>query len=119
MLRSMNRLQGVTPGIDTEHLLTMRLSLPQEKYKRAEVGPFFEMLADRLAAIPGVSNAAAVTQFPPMNGFDARLTTDDARAGGSVGSAMMADVTNATEDFVATQGLRLMTGRTFASTDAE
>jgi putative ABC transport system permease protein len=119
MLRSMNRLQSVTPGIDAEHLLTMRLSLPQEKYKRAEIGPFFEMLSDRLAAIPGVRNAAAVTQFPPMNGFDARVTTDDAMAGGRVGSAMMADVTNATEDFVATQGLRLMTGRTFASTDAE
>ena len=32
---------------------------------------------------------------------------------------MMADVTNATEDFASTQGLRLMTGRTFASTDAD
>jgi len=116
MVRSMSRLQAIKPGIDTEHLLSMRLSLPREKYTRTQVGPFFESLSERLAAIPGVTNAAAATQFPPMNAFNASVTTDDVAAGGS---RMMADVTNATEDFVATQGLRLMTGRTFASTDAD
>lgn len=116
MLRSMQRLQSVETGIDAGRLLSMRLSLPQEKYKRADVGPFFESLSERLAALPGVLSAAAATQFPPMNGFDVGIATDDATAGGS---NRMADVTNATEGIAATLGLRLMTGRTFTSTDAE
>ena len=52
MLRSMNRLQQVEPGVDAARVLTMRLSLPMERYEPPEIGPFFELLTERLEAIP-------------------------------------------------------------------
>jgi putative ABC transport system permease protein len=116
MLRSMSRLARIDPGLDAEHVLTMRMSLRQERYKRADIGPFFESLSQRLAAIPGVVGAAATTQFAPNNGFDAAVTTDDRRQ--SNAANQMADVTNATEAFASTLGLRLLSGRTFSATDA-
>jgi putative ABC transport system permease protein len=116
MLRSMNRLHGVAPGVDADRVLTMRLSLPMERYEPSEVGPFFEMLADRLEAIPGVTSAAAATQFPPGNGFDATIVTEDRAE--SRGAARTVDVTNATEGLPETLGMRLLGGRAFAATDA-
>lgn len=116
MLRSMGRLSDIDTGIASDRLLTMRLSLPQEKYKRADIGPFFESLSQRLSALPDVVSAAAANQYPPMNGFDAGVATDDMSSSASM---QVADVTNATEHIAATLGLRLMTGRTFTSTDAE
>jgi len=116
MLRSMNRLGDIDPGIETDRLLTMRLSLPLERYKRADIGPFFESLSARLAAIPGVTSAAAATQFAPGNAFDAAVTTEGADA--SNAANRMADVTNATERFIETMGLQLLSGRTFTTTDA-
>jgi putative ABC transport system permease protein len=115
MVRSMSRLQSVDPGIDIDRLLIMRLSLPLEKYARTEIGPFFESLSERLGALPGVVSAAAATQYPPGNGFDAAIATDDAAPGAS---RRVADVTNATEGIATTLGLRLLAGRTFAATDA-
>ena len=115
MLRSMKQLHDVDPGIATDGLLTMRLSLSREQYKAADVGPFFESLSQRLSAIPGVLSAAATTQFPPMNGFDASIAVEGGDASNEANRTV--DVTNATETFAATLGMRLLSGRTFSATD--
>jgi putative ABC transport system permease protein len=61
MMRSMSKLNGIDPGIEADRLLSMRLSLPMEKYPRQQVGPFFESLSERLAAIPGVVSSRRQT----------------------------------------------------------
>jgi predicted permease len=117
MVRSFDRLHRVEAGFDTSRLLTMRLSLPREKYNQAAIAPFFETLAERLEGVPGVARAGAATQFPPGNGFAAPLLLEgeDPR----VADQRIVDVTNATTGFFGTLGVTLRTGRLFGAQDGD
>jgi predicted permease len=117
LVRGFARLQSVDPGFSRERILTMRLSLPRERYDRAKVASFFEDLATRLEGVPGVERAAAGTQFPPDNGFTAPVEVEgESRAAGDVREL---DVTNITERYFATLGYTMVRGRGFSSTDHE
>jgi predicted permease len=63
MLRSFSRLRSVHPGFDASGVLTFELSLPWSRYGSSNSGPdgylpvfrFHRELAQRLAALPGVT----------------------------------------------------------------
>lgn len=65
LLKSFNRLQSVDPGFNPRNLLTLRVSLPLQKYGSDEkaVG-FFKNLLDEVRAIPGVEAAGAIDTLP-------------------------------------------------------
>jgi predicted permease len=117
LVRGFLQLQQVDAGFDRENVLTMRLSLPQERYNRPAVAAFFEELSTRLEAVPGVVRAAAATQFPPGNGFTARVAVQgEVRETADIREV---DVTNATERFFQTLGYTLLRGRGFTAVDHE
>ena len=65
MLRSFGTLRGVNPGFDARQVLTARVTVPTRRYdtdtKRID---FFANLVARMAAIPGVESAGAVSYLP-------------------------------------------------------
>jgi putative ABC transport system permease protein len=65
MAHSLDALQRRDPGVATRNVLTMRLTLPAEKYQGGAITAFFSDLVTRLEATPGVAGAAAASQFPP------------------------------------------------------
>ncbi len=66
--QSFARLQAVDPGFRGDHLLTVRMSLPRNRYvHRADMQRFIDVLRPRLLAIPGVLDAAAVNVVPLNN----------------------------------------------------
>lgn len=117
LMRSFNRLQDVDLGFDARGVLTARLSLAREAYSMDKVGPFFEQLTERLRAIPGVRNASAGNQYPPINTFQSSLQLRGETP--ELSAARMVDVTNATAEFFPTIGYRLQAGRLFANGDTE
>ena len=71
LVRSFLRLRAVDPGFRLDHVLTMRLTLPQTRYTEdGQVAAFFDDLLRRLSALPGVRSAAAVSNLP-MSGDNA------------------------------------------------
>ncbi|HEV2864460.1 MAG TPA: ABC transporter permease [Pyrinomonadaceae bacterium] len=71
MARSFAVLQHVDPGFKGDRVLTADLSLPAAKYKEnPQVVNFFGQLAGRVAALPGVEKAAAVSALPLAGGVD-------------------------------------------------
>jgi putative ABC transport system permease protein len=70
MLRSFASLRAINPGIDTSNVLTMRVSLPNERYDEPKTLRFFEELSRRAAAVPGVE-AAGVISYLPFSGLGA------------------------------------------------
>jgi putative ABC transport system permease protein len=76
MMKSLIRLLEVDVGFRTEHLVTMDVSLAEEKYSRPEKQTaYFDRVLRRLSAIPAVLSAGAVTDLPltrnwMRNGFD-------------------------------------------------
>src|SRR6266404_2519065 len=68
LLKSFSRLRQVNAGFQPDHLLTMRIQLPPKRYPEPHRRvAFFSTLRDRLAALPGVISAGAVTNLP-VNG---------------------------------------------------
>jgi putative ABC transport system permease protein len=69
MIRSFLKLYTLDIGIRTDHLMTMRMHLPESKYANAELRrTFYEHLEQRLAAIPGVEGISVTTAAPPFDG---------------------------------------------------
>ncbi|HTB16215.1 MAG TPA: ABC transporter permease [Bryobacteraceae bacterium] len=68
-IRSFYRLLHVDPGFRTDHILTMRMTLPSLSYPDGPAVPqFFNQLLGRIRALPGVESAAAISQLP-MGGY--------------------------------------------------
>ena len=65
LLRSFARLREVDPGFQAEKIMTMRLTLPGNRYDGdVAIGGFYGGLMDRLRALPGVTAAAGISNLP-------------------------------------------------------
>ena len=70
LIRSFSRLLSVSPGFQTQHLLTMELSLPEKAYPDGPpVQKFFKQLLANLKSIPSVQSAGAVSQMPLADSY--------------------------------------------------
>jgi putative ABC transport system permease protein len=87
LTRTMLRLSRIEPGLDVHNVLTMRLTLPREKYKEAAVPAFFEQLVARVEALPGVRGAAVASQYPPNHYFRNGVRIERRGGAGGSGSA--------------------------------
>lgn len=82
LIKTFRHLLEVDPGFRTDHLLTVRLSLPESKYAQPEqVNDFYERLITKVAALPGVKGVAAsnATPFTPTHA-QSRFAVRRARA---------------------------------------
>jgi len=64
LLKSYSAVSNASMGCDTNHLLTMRLSLPRRDSSAARLAAFYQALLVRIRATPGVTDAAAATSLP-------------------------------------------------------
>ncbi len=69
MMRSFVHLNSVAPGFAPGNVLSFRLALPEAKYDEpAKVDAFYRQVLERVASLPGVTDAAAVS-FLPLSGM--------------------------------------------------
>ncbi len=72
LIKSFQRIQKVNPGLDTNNLLVVRLSLPQSSYKdRESMKVFYEKVSDRLSVLPEVKSVGLASVLP-LSGMNAR-----------------------------------------------
>lgn len=65
LMRSFRQLQNVDPGFEASGTLTASLSLPGVRYDTQEkINSFFDRLLGSARSLPGVTEAAAVSQLP-------------------------------------------------------
>ena len=115
LLRSFARIQDVDPGFDARGVLTMRLTLPREKYQGERINVFFDALIERLTAIQGVRAASAASQFPPQSFFSTQFELERGQVAGE--SMPTAVITVATPSHFETLRVPIRSGRTFSDTD--
>jgi putative ABC transport system permease protein len=115
LVRSFVKLQEVDPGFDTANVLTMRLTLPTEKYRGASVNEFFQQVIDRLEQTPGVRAASSATQFPPQGVFSTPFRIEGMAAPSDTMPVSL--VTAASAKHFDTLGVPLVQGRVFADRD--
>jgi putative ABC transport system permease protein len=103
-------------GFNPENVLTMRLTLPQQKYPNsAAVTAFFEELTRRVQNVPGVTSAAMASQFPPTGPFSSQVEIEGVAAAGT--TLPSANTTVASRDYFRTVGIPLVRGRFFSIED--
>jgi putative ABC transport system permease protein len=65
LLKSLLKLQQIDTGVQVENVLTMSVNLPAGAYPtRQQAAQFYETVAERLRAAPGVAQAALSTHLP-------------------------------------------------------
>ena len=117
VVRSLERLVRVDPGFDTRRVLAARVVLPSGKYASGDRQRQF--VADgvaRLAAVPGVSNAAAVDYLPFGRGDASLDMTVEGRIAPPRDEAN-AHVRSIAGDYFGTMRIPLLSGRAFTSAD--
>jgi putative ABC transport system permease protein len=77
MMRSFLALYRSDLGIETSHLLTMRLNLPLTKYPRREPrAELYRHLEERLRGVAGIQSAALTTNAPMQGGLERQLAIE-------------------------------------------
>jgi predicted permease len=118
MVRSFMNLQTLDAGFATDHLVTMRMALPETKYASPEARlAFYDRVEPRLAAIAGVESVAITTTVPPLEAgvrsfeIDGRPAAEPGQASGRVGTVRISP------RFFEVLGVQMRRGRAFNETD--
>jgi putative ABC transport system permease protein len=115
-LRSLSRLMAVPSGFDADGVLVMKIALQGTQYRGAQTADFYRALLSRLRALPGVTEAGAVTSLPMQDlGFDRPVWREDEKAERRGG--LQADVLMATPGYFRTLRIPLLAGRPFDDDD--
>jgi predicted permease len=114
LVHSFVKLANVNPGYEAAHLLTftLRSSLP------AGSVPFYEEVAERLRAVPGVK-AAGYAELLPMVRFRSGgpLAPAQPMPAGTPPPPAAIDMRTVSHEFVTAMGMRLVAGRTLRHDD--
>lgn len=118
LLKSYEKLRSADLGCETRNILTMRVTLPDARYKSpAQHTAFFEQLITRVRNLPGVQAAGLVSQVPGAGYWMDSLFTVIEHPPLPKGDFQYAAARLADPGYFAAIGIPLLRGRTF--TDAE
>jgi putative ABC transport system permease protein len=114
LIRSFQRLSGIDPGFNAEHVLTFSLGLPEIRYKTTpQVDQFFDQVMTRVRALPGVQSAGSAN-FLPLGGFKFSSSMYIDNAADDPNSAQLRV---ASEGYFETMQIPLVRGRLFGKQD--
>jgi putative ABC transport system permease protein len=117
MIRSLSALGKIDLGFKADHMLTMRLSIPQARYDTPEkVVAFYRELIARVRALPG-AQAAGVVRILPLATTIGDYGLDVEGYHESPGRSAKGDWQIASDGAFEAMGTRLIRGRWFAATD--
>jgi predicted permease len=117
MIRSFTLLNRVDPGFRTDNLLTMRLELPEARYREQDKQrQFHRELLDGLDSVPGVQ-AALVSELPMSGDFITHNFVIEGRPRVSAGSEPEVQTRTVAGDYFHVMGIPLLAGRDFGGQD--
>jgi predicted permease len=120
LIRTLQRLWDVNPGLNPQHVLTVQVALsPTLLDDPSKIRIAWRQLLERVRNIPGVESAA-VTILVPLSGYDAKTSfwTSD-HPPSSLAQMPMALTYFTTPGYLRTMGIPLLRGRYFTEQDAE
>jgi putative ABC transport system permease protein len=120
LLKSLAQLLGVDPGFRADSVLTLRVSLPEEEYRKPEqVRAFYRDLLNRIEHLPGVIAAGGVNALPLSGGNSSGTVTVDSQAVPADQTTPEADWRPVTPGYFKALGIALVAGRYFDDRDAD
>jgi putative ABC transport system permease protein len=119
MVKAFWKLQQVDAGVRPEHVLTMRVALPQPAYSDlARQRNFWSSLLERVGALPGVVNSSMAAGLPPNRRINANDTPIEGFVPSPNGPFANVDYWNfVSPTYFDAVGARLIEGRLLNATD--
>ena len=117
LMRTFINIQRVDPGFEPRGVLTMRLTLPRDRYPGEAGNVFFDALLERLTALPQVRAASASSQYPPMAAFDIQVKVERPQ-GANEAAIPTALITVTTPQYFEALRVPMRSGRSFGATDS-
>jgi putative ABC transport system permease protein len=118
LIRSVARLQHVTPGFDPDRLLTFDLALPNAKYPNDTIRQqFFESMVERVSHVPGVVAVGGTSTMPFGGSWSTGSFGVEGYQSGPNQPGPWGDIRAVTPDFFRAMRIPLVQGRAFGTQD--
>jgi len=114
--KSFSRLLDVDPGFKPRNVLAVRLGIPYERIGD-RVPAYYQMLLDRIAAVPGVEVVGAAKDFPLRGTGEIWGATVPGSASGAADRPIRLPVLHVSADYFRAMGIPLRAGRMFTTAD--
>ncbi len=120
LVRSLGELQNVQPGFRADHALSVQIQLPESSYpEEPKQAAFFRDLLPRLAAIPGVQNAAAGYPLPfTGSNYMLAFAAEGQAPAKTLSDTPAANMGFVSPDYFATLAIAIRDGRVFDDHDS-
>ncbi len=120
LVRSLLELQNVQPGFRADHALSVQIQLPESSYpEEPKQAAFFRDLLPRLAAIPGVQNAAAGYPLPfTGSNYMLAFAAEGQAPAKTLSDTPAANMGFVSPDYFATLAIPIRDGRVFDDHDS-
>ena len=117
LVRSFARVMAIDPGFTVENRLTLRVVLPSARYPGApQRASFYAAVLERLAAVPGIRAAGAVSELP-LSGEGNMGTFEIEGRPTSAADAPHANWRSASPGYFTSMAIPLVSGRLFGERD--
>ena len=118
LVKSFRHLLQVDPGFDPGNVLTLRLRLPDAKYREAsQTTGFLKEVMRRVAVLPGVRGVSVATGFPLRRFSDSGYWIEGQPEPQKPGDWPSAVSQSVSAEYHHTLGIALLTGRYFTERD--
>lgn len=119
LLRSFWRLQNVNPGFKPDHVLTMRVNLPRNRYpENPRAWGFYKQVLEQASALPGIQSVGVTSGVPMGGGNTAGEVRIEGKQASADGSNSSADWRIVSPGYFRTMGIALR-GREFEERDSD
>ncbi|HEY6186737.1 MAG TPA: ABC transporter permease [Pyrinomonadaceae bacterium] len=117
LIKSFLNLSQSDVGFDPDNVLTMRVALPEARYKENEkIVNFYQQLLQRVQTLPGVESAGLTRGLPMSGGIESGITIEGQEVA-NVKDTIVAVNLSVSPDYFRAMGIPLIKGRYFTEQD--
>jgi putative ABC transport system permease protein len=119
LIKSFMNLRHADLGFDPDHVLTMRVSLPEARYKEnPQIENFYTQLLQRVKTLPGVESAGLTVGLPMNGGIESSIRVEGKEVN-DPRDAPVAVTLSVSPEYLRAMDIRLVQGRYFTEQDRE
>jgi len=117
LIRSFVRLRGVSPGVETDHVITAAISLPNKYADPPQITQFWQQFLEKVRSLPGVMAVGTTMSLPPNLLAITNPFTVEGQGYDRYRQLQLAEEMLVSPDYFRALGIPLLKGRFFSPSD--